>query len=425
MTPGPLRHEDEAVTPTRFNAVMDRLGPWSPDIPAAGPVALAVSGGGDSLALAWLSRQWRHNLVAFVVDHGLRTESRAEAVAALRTLCEIGIEGHLLTLDTLRPGSGIAERARHARYVALTEACRHAGAVNLLLGHQADDQAETVAMRKARGEGDGLAGMAWTTEMADLRLVRPLLNVSRAALRTTLRQAGISWCDDPSNENERAERVRVRKSLTGRQRRDLLLLSAETGEVRHAREIRIASELANNISFSSMGWAVCGETLPGCEALSALIRCIGAKDYPPSARSVSALRARNKAGTLAGVRLLRARLTPGQSEQWILFREYTAMEGAIPARAGATWDRRFTLQYDGDLNGLTIGAAGRGMKREIRDGLPASLTATLPALWRGQRRVCVPHLGLCEEDALQSAAFRFTPPVAATTCAMWSSFSPP
>ncbi|NHO33721.1 tRNA lysidine(34) synthetase TilS [Acetobacter fallax] len=412
---------DEAVSSTHFNRIMTRLGPWSPDTPVSGQVALAVSGGGDSLALAWLARQWRRNLVAFVVDHGLRPESAAEAAATLRTLEKMGIAARLLTLTSLQPGPGIAERARKARYAALTKACRQAGSLSLLLGHQADDQAETIAMRRARGDGAGLAGMAWITEQADIRLVRPLLGASRLSLRNTLRQAGISWCDDPSNENEKAERVRVRKRLTRQECSDLILMAVQAGERRQKSEARIVAELVHaGISFSSMGWVALGNRLPSSETLAALIRCVGGSSYPPSLRAVAVLVDRNRAGTLAGTRLLRARLTPGQAEEWILTREPAAMEGAVPARSGAVWDHRFALQYDGDLTEFTIGAAGNGLKRERRAGLSATLCATLPALWRGEQRVCIPHLGFCDELALQEASFRFTPPVAVTTHALWS-----
>ena len=190
---------------------MAGLGPFVADAPGQPPVALAVSGGGDSLCLAWHARQWRHSLLAFVVDHGLRAESAAEAALTIERLRVMGVPARLLTLTDLPYGPGIAHRARNARYAALRAACRAEGCLDLLLGHQADDQAETACMRQAAGSGpDGLAGMGWISLLPDLRLVRPLLGVSRLALRNTLRAAGLAWVDDPSNEDRRAERVRIR-----------------------------------------------------------------------------------------------------------------------------------------------------------------------------------------------------------------------
>ncbi|GEN63706.1 tRNA lysidine(34) synthetase TilS [Acetobacter oeni] len=401
--------------------MMARLGPWSPDTQEGGPVALAVSGGGDSLALAWLAAAWRHNLVAFVVDHGLRAESASEALTALKTLQEMNIEAHLLTLSTLQPGPGLADRARKARYAVLTKACRKFGSLNLLLGHQADDQAETIAMRELRGKGDGLAGMAWATETPDIRLVRPLLGMSRFSLRNTLRHAGISWSDDPSNENECAERVRIRKRLSASERSRLLDEAVKSGERRQGHETSTAAGLAAGTIFSHSGWVRLGNELPSPDILAALIRSVGGNAYPPSRRVVAAFRSRNSAGTLFGTRLLRVFPAAGLPEEWVLMREYMAMAPAMPAADEAIWDGRFALRYDGDLEGISIAATGSGLKRDRREGIPAVLCATLPALWRGGRRICVPHLGLCEEPALKRAGFRFTPAVAATTCALWSS----
>ena len=134
---------------------MDRLGPFGP----GRHVAVAVSGGADSMALAVLAAGWGRPL-ALVVDHGLRQASAAEAEATLRRLHERGIPARLLMLHGLRPGPALQARARAARYGALTAACEEAGLVDLLLGHHGGDQAETIAMRRAAGSGPaGLAGM--------------------------------------------------------------------------------------------------------------------------------------------------------------------------------------------------------------------------------------------------------------------------
>src|SRR5579875_838740 len=105
-----------------FAAAMARLGPWGP----APRLAVAVSGGADSMALALLAAGWapaEGAVRAFVVDHGLRPDSAEEAALTLRRLAVLGIEGRLLILTDLRPGPGMPMRARAARYAALAEAC--------------------------------------------------------------------------------------------------------------------------------------------------------------------------------------------------------------------------------------------------------------------------------------------------------------
>jgi tRNA(Ile)-lysidine synthase len=424
---------------------MTRLGPFVEDAPDQPPLALAVSGGGDSLCLAWLASRWRRNLLAFVVDHGLRAESAAEAALTVERLRAMGVPAQLLTLKDLEYGPGIAQRARVARYAALRAACRARGCLDLLLGHQADDQAETACMRQAAGSGpDGLAGMGWISLLPDLRLVRPLLGVSRQALRNTLRVAGFEWVDDPSNEDRRAERVRVRYQLADEALREKFwCLAMEAGAVRMARDVRRAAA-ARSVAVLPQGWAGLGAHLPDPALLSALIRCVSGRVYPPPPAAVERLYAAvgasersdasGSGATLAGVRLVRWRAT------WWLIREAAALAPAVPAVDGAVWDGRFTLRLPaavseapgvaGDVagaGGLSVAAAGLGLPRAARQGWPAAFCATLPALWWRGVRVAVPALGWvapcgatsqepsAQEEAggglaLSGARFFFTPP---------------
>jgi tRNA(Ile)-lysidine synthase len=170
-------------------------------------LGLAVSGGGDSLALALLAAEWARaqggSVLAFIVDHGLRTAAAAEAAAAAETLARLDIPARVLTLDDLRTGASLPARARAARLAALEAACRDAGIIDLLLGHHAADQAETIIMRRLRGSGPaGLAGMAALSETASVRLLRPLLGVAPAQLRAVLMERGLGWAEDPTNADE-------------------------------------------------------------------------------------------------------------------------------------------------------------------------------------------------------------------------------
>lgn len=400
------------VSPEAFIARIEQLGPWLPDDPALPPVGVAVSGGGDSLCLAWLARHWRKNLLAFVVDHGLRAESAEEARLTVRRLTAMGVPARLLTLTTLTKGPGIAERARQARYAVLAQASREAGCLDLLLGHQADDQVETIRMRQEAGSGpDGLAGMGWVTVLPDVRLVRPLLSVSRQALRNTLRQAGRAWVDDPSNQDMRAERVRVRHSLQVQDTRHILWQTGvKAGAARMQRDAERAAVLARQVTLRPEGWACLGPDLPEPEILSGLIRCVGGLIYPPSPAAVARLQTAGQEATLAGVQLVR-----GQTG-WFLVREAAAMAAPVRAEAGARWDNRFELRLPPAVSGeeLWIGPAGLGLERKDRQGWPARFCATLPALWRGDRRVAVPHLGWCLEEGLNQTHFLFQPPVSVT-----------
>ena len=195
---------------------MDRLGQFEP----AAHIAVAVSGGADSLALALLLRDWArprgYRLTALVVDHGLRAESAAEARGAVAVLGRQHVEARLLRFQGAKPSANVQAAARAARYGLLSDWCARRGVLHLALGHHRDDQAETLLLRLGRGSGlDGLAGMAPVVELRDVRLLRPLLGVPRARLEASLRARGLAWIDDPSNRDRAHGRVRIRQ-LRGR-----------------------------------------------------------------------------------------------------------------------------------------------------------------------------------------------------------------
>jgi tRNA(Ile)-lysidine synthase len=363
---------------------MARLGPWG----GGRRVAVAVSGGADSLCLAWLAAGWGEAL-ALVVDHGLRAESAAEAAWAAAALAGFGVPARVLRLDGLARGPGLAERARRARRAALLGACVEAGLADLLLGHHAGDQAETVLMRRLAGSGaDGLAGMAAVAAHGPCRLLRPLLGVAPGRLRATLRQAGLGWVEDPSNRDPAALRTRLRERLAGSGEAAGLLAEARGfAQRRQAAEAACAAVLARVAVLRPEGFAVMAPGPWPAAALAAVLRTVGGRAYPVGAAAVARLAGAPRAATLGGVRLLPAgRLGPG----WLLVREAAAMAAPVAAGRGAVWDGRFRVVGEGDA-ALTLGALGDDARQGAGSGLPAAVRRTLPALRRDGRVVAVPH----------------------------------
>lgn len=182
-------------------------------------LGLAVSGGPDSLALLLLAAAARPGEVeAASVDHGLRPASAAEAALAGGVSERLGVPHTTLVIEWDEPpSSAVQVQAREMRYGALARWMDSAGLCVLATGHHLDDQAETVLMRLARGSGlRGLAGMRASGRVPgapDLRLVRPLLAWRRSVLARICSEAGISPAADPSNQDLRFERVRVRNAL--------------------------------------------------------------------------------------------------------------------------------------------------------------------------------------------------------------------
>ncbi len=181
-------------------------------------LGLAVSGGPDSIALLLLAAAAREGKVeAATVDHQLREGSHEEAQMVASLCEELGVPHRILTLEWKeKPQRAIQERARIRRYAALADWAKERSIKVLATAHHADDQVETLIMRLNRGSGvKGLAGMrsAVTVPGSDKSLIRPLLGWRRKALREICKYCYVDPVEDPSNEDERFERSRVRAGL--------------------------------------------------------------------------------------------------------------------------------------------------------------------------------------------------------------------
>lgn len=196
----------------RFRSDLDAL------IAPGARLGIAVSGGPDSLALLLLATAARPgDIEAATVDHGLRSEAAAEAAAVAR-VCETLQVPHMILNArwSSSPASAIQERARRERYRLLGYWAEERGLDALSTAHHAEDQVETMVMRLNRGSGvRGLAGMRGksVTPGNHVRLLRPLLGWRKAELLRICADAGISPSVDPSNFDDRFERVRIRRAL--------------------------------------------------------------------------------------------------------------------------------------------------------------------------------------------------------------------
>lgn len=193
------------------------------DIAKPARLLVAVSGGSDSCGLLIALSKFNPagsglSLFAATIDHALRAESADEA-RAVASLCDrLGIPHVIRRWEGQKPLTGISAAAREARYRLLLEIADAIDATAIVTGHTLDDQAETIAMRAVRGEGEensGLAGMAQAVLLDRRRwLLRPFLSSRRADIRASLTKEGQGWIDDPSNADPHYERVRVRGRMT-------------------------------------------------------------------------------------------------------------------------------------------------------------------------------------------------------------------
>jgi len=408
----------ERLTAAEFATLMAPLGPFE----RHPLLAVAVSGGPDSLSLCILAHQYARErggaVLGLIVDHGLRPESAAEAAQTLAKLYRRGIAARILTLAGLAHGPGLAARARAARYAALESACAEAGALHLLLGHHAADQAETVAMRLLAGSGpDGLAAMPALAETAQMRLLRPLLTVAPVRLRATLAVLGETWVDDSSNADPAAQRARLRalrrdRDGIGPATRAAVAAAAARGAARAQLERATAALLARRVRIAPAGFAVLAPGALPAVALAALLRTNSGAAFAPAPAQVARLAAAPRAATLGGVRLLPA----GRRERhgWLLVREAAAVAPPQDAAAPGRWDGRFRTISVGALpEGASIGALGSEQPRlRGRPDWPEALLKCLPALRLRGKLAAAPHLGYADGCAGASWRVLFEPTAA-------------
>ncbi len=197
-----------------FKSLTDRLIQFAPP---ENKVALAVSGGGDSVAMFHLALEVLsvERLVVFHVNHGLRDEAADEA-QFVEELCAMhNVSFYKRELSHLSKGQkNLQAHGRVSRYEAFREMAEEASVQHVWLAHTKDDVAETFLMRLGKGAGvKGLSAMAENFERHGLSFTRPLLDVSRDELRQYLSSRSCKWCEDPSNEDESFLRIKVRKFL--------------------------------------------------------------------------------------------------------------------------------------------------------------------------------------------------------------------
>lgn len=373
----------------RLDARLNHAGPE--------PVALALSGGGDSMALLDFAAGWAkargRRLLALTVDHNLNPDSADWTRFAAEAARVAGADWRGLAWQGARGGPGVPARARAARHALLAEAAREAGVRVILTGHTADDVAEGDWMR---AEGATLGRLreaspspAWP-EGRGLLLLRPVLDERRKALRDHLRARGLTWLEDPANDDLRYGRGRARAALA-----------------RASNPVAPSSALVFTHPAYEAGAQAWAGVLPlsrdlPASMLAAVLLCAGGGATPPRGERLAAFQARLAAGedftaVLCGARVeasggcVQAMREPGEWK-----RHPSAALFLTPGRS-AVWDGRFEITADRPSLRVEA-AAGRLAQLSDRDraalaSLPPAARAAAPVLvdaegrpvlaWRG------------------------------------------
>lgn len=343
-------------------------------------------------------------LHAVTVDHALRPESRAEAAAVAEVCAGLGVPHQTLRWDHGAVAGNLMDAARKARYDLMADWAAAQKISHILLGHTADDQAETFLMGLAREAGiDGLVGMRRSWQHGAVRFLRPFLVVSRADLRGFLTRQDIAWMDDPSNENDKFTRVKARRALQALKPLGITVdrLNAVTVHLREAQGAVMSAtdQAAKQMCRADAGAVIFDRKLwqrEGGEVqrrlLIAALRWISGAGYAPRGSGVFRVMmaiAQGKGATLAGCRIRVG------ADQFCVMREPKAV-ATVVSRPGTLWDGRWKLNGP-FAPGHHIAALGAEGLRQCKDwratGHSRDSLLVSPAVWYDDTLIAAPIAG--------------------------------
>ncbi|SEK19694.1 tRNA lysidine(34) synthetase TilS [Pacificibacter marinus] len=368
-------------------------------------VGVAVSGGGDSMALLRLMADWGVDqgvrVSAVTVNHGLRPEAASEAQFVAETCEKLKIKHTTLTWTGWSGDGNLQDAARRARYHLMGQWAATQDITTIALGHTADDQAETFFMRLARASGiDGLTGMQRRRQSDGITWVRPLLMQERFELRQYLRDLRQPWIDDPSNDDEAYDRVKSRKAMAaltdlgidahvvGRVMDHLSQVQSALDIATHDHAIDCVEEDRGDLIVHRKRFAE-GAPEVNRRLVAHALKWIASADYGPRGMKLQEFMSamvRKKDATLHGVRMI------GQGETFRLCREFSAVSDKVSV-PNAIWDGRWQVNCD-KTQDLIVRALGEdGLLKlgpRADGGLPRESLKSTPAVFLGDMLLAAP-----------------------------------
>jgi tRNA(Ile)-lysidine synthase len=384
-------------------------------------LAIAVSGGSDSLALCLLMQKWLNNhnrrLICITIDHQLRKNSYTEAQKVGETLKSKGLEHHIIQWTGSKPSSNIQENARIARYELLTDYCNKHDIKYLLTGHQQDDQAENFLLRAEHGSGlYGLSGIPKVTEFNNIKIIRPLLNFTKAELQDFLKKQNIEWTEDPSNLNDNFTRVKIRKILSQHPEwnNKFAYTSNNLSRVRECIEYMLNQSIDDFVTLFPQGYASIktkGFNLLPQEIrfrlIERVLQTISIDKKPPRGERIERLLKKIENLNTLTTSTLAGCLITLKKDILIITREYSTIDESFILDSKQDnhilWDHRLSIFVDKELssqyNRLIINRATEEDWPELRKKLtkeqlsiPKAVILGLPAIRILEKILAIPHI---------------------------------
>ncbi len=382
-------------------------------------IGLAVSGGGDSIAMMHLAASAiaPERLIVFTIDHGLRPEAASEIALVKAQADALGLRHVVAKWDWDHRGN-LQAAARAGRWSSLVALAGAHKADAIWMGHTEDDQVETFLMRLSRGSGvDGLTAMQMASKRDGLAIFRPLLDINRADLRAWLTHHAIVWCDDPSNEDARFDRVRARQMAD--QLGDLGLSTKrvlQTIDHMQAAQRTLQSSAfdfardhihqeGGDLIVSHAALQITQADAPR-RALAAAIGWVGARGFRPRFEQLKDVASRAMLGQTA---TLNGCILTSQADGTVrLSREAAATKpmAASPEDHELLWDQRWCMIGPSGA-GLIVKSLGEGIKlcpNWRQTGIPRVSLLASPAVWQETALIAAPVAGLSNGWSAQIVA---------------------
>lgn len=386
-------------------------------------IAVALSGGADSLTLTLLLKQWCAargiSIVALTLDHGLRPESRNEAETVQKWMKAQNIEHHILSWRSSVSGTGLQEKARIGRYDELSKWCHKQQISTLVVGHHLEDQIETFLYRLTKGSGlDGLACMSQKIPRNGLNIIRPLLYTSKQQLISTLKGYGHPWIEDPTNKNQAYTRNRLRTLLPSLKRKGFsssfwVQHFKNLGQKRHLHDCKLTSFLKTSITLHPEGFFSCSPTLfkslplldnnpfiSPLKVLERLLRALSGAVYPPRSKTLRTLLETLRSPSFSGVSCAGCLIYEWKGVL-VFQREPHALGTAqilcenIKSRI-YLWDKTTTITLP-PYSSIIVKALGEEPLKNLDflkglSHIPRRVKTILPSIWQNDTLMAVPHL---------------------------------
>ena len=398
-------------------------------------IAIAVSGGVDSIALLYLVSIWAMEvnvkISVFIVNHNLRLEASEEAAYVKLIAEKLGCNFFELSWHCGDNKIALQERARQGRYDLMSDKCHELGIETLLTAHHLDDMLETYLMRINKKSGIFGLSSAHSFFHNNIRVLRPLFNFSKTNLVEYLQSKNIQWREDATNKSNLYERNRTRKQialLTNAQKDALKNKVQITNEYAALLNKELLAVMAESLQINNYGFAGVDiiKLKEACldiqiQILNYVLTIIGGKNTVPRFRNIEKLLSKLPSGEKINCSLHGCVLKEINNTLWI-FREKAAIKDSLEKLSlSQYWDNRFAISIKKPSLGDYIGSLSFDEYISIKDKVDLRSLAkisdnnhklilfTLPVIKNVEKVVAIPHIYYYDEfdnNAIQEVVFR-------------------